>query len=121
MTSDLITRLSKLDAPDRKVDAEIDRALGLHVDVGEFSGPWTRYPEPDHYRKTSPYTSSVDAVLALAERVLPGANVLIGWGQTKETKPWARIGVIPSHDATGFNLATALLIALLRAKEASER
>jgi hypothetical protein len=51
--------------------------------------------------------------------VLPGANVLIGWGQTKETKPWARIGVTPSHDATGFNLAIALCIAILRAKEAS--
>jgi hypothetical protein len=65
------------------------------------------------------YTASVDAAIALAERVLPGANVLIGWGQTKETKPWARIGVTPSHDATGFNLAIALCIAILRAKEAS--
>ncbi|PJR91119.1 hypothetical protein CN881_18815, partial [Ochrobactrum sp. 721/2009] len=83
-----------------------------------IDGFWIRGIYP--YRKIARYTASVDAVIALAERKLPDANVLIGWGQTKETKPWARIGVIPSHDATGFNLATALCIALLRAKEASK-
>ena len=126
MTSDLITRLSKLDAPDREVDAEIAEYLGIvpldyeraiiHGATKNFF--WHKTDSKAPYL-TWEFTSSVDAVLALAERKLPDANVLIGWGQTKETKPWARIGVIPSHDATGFNLATALLIALLRAKEAS--
>ncbi|WP_139975804.1 hypothetical protein [Ochrobactrum sp. CGA5] len=120
MTSDLIIRLSKLNAPDREADAEIDRSFGLLVDEYPLSGPMTDYPEPVGYVETKHYTASVDDAIALAERVLPVANVLIGWGQTDETKPWARIGVTPSHDATGFNLATALLIALLRAEEASK-
>lgn len=113
----LIDRLSKLDGPDREVDAEISIHFGAkpNMKLGhELLGNYRVVPN------TFPaYTASVDAAIALAERVLPGANVLIGWGQTKETKPWARIGVTPSHDATCFNLAIALCIAILRAKEAS--
>lgn len=101
----LIDRLSKLDGPDRDYDREM-----MSVLMPEDFACGTFPPQ---------FTASVDAAIALAERELPGANVLIGWGQTKETKPWARIGVIPSHDATGFNLATALCIAILRAKETS--
>nr|WP_278374556.1 hypothetical protein [Brucella anthropi] len=129
--TDLITRLSKLDAPDREVDGIIAEIFGypqevfgdsfgtddvdgpeMHYDAATWSGEGKSWSAPY-------FTASVDAVIALAARELPGANVLMGWGQTNETKPWARIGVTPSHDATGFNLATALLIALLRAKEAT--
>lgn len=124
MTSDLITRLSKLDAPDREVDAQIDRALGLHVDVGEFSGPWTRYPEPDHYRQTTPYTASVDAAIALAERMLPGWHWSIydtdGVGRCNAQMERPDFTGAEDFDGTGATPAIALLIALLRAKEASK-
>ncbi|MBD7992883.1 hypothetical protein H9643_19075 [Ochrobactrum sp. Sa2BUA5] len=125
----LIDRLSKMEGPDREVDAILwclDNKLTFKK---KLHHTYNGYPRFYSFRTAEKgtvgiglvpkYTASVDAAIALAERVLPGANVLIGWGQTKETKPWARIGVIPSHDATGFNLATALCIAILRAKETS--
>ncbi|MCO7737489.1 hypothetical protein NJB95_12820 [Brucella intermedia] len=124
MTQPLITRLSKLEGPDREVDAEIDRAFGLLVDIYPLSGPMTDYPEPVGYTETRHYTASVDAAIALAERVLPGAN------RTIRKRYRTTSGHIDGHvyDAhvsggdvsTGANEAIALLIALLRAKEASK-
>ncbi|PQZ63069.1 hypothetical protein CQ057_16755 [Ochrobactrum sp. MYb49] len=120
--TDLITRLSKLDAPDREADAEIDRALGLHVDVGEFSGPWTRYPEPDHYRQTTPYTASMDAVIALAARELPRHRWSAGFSRhvPHNAQIWVPSGSGYYEGESDANRAIALLIALLRAKEASK-
>ncbi len=66
MTSDLITRLSKLDRPDREVDALIIKHLGLEDECPFWLQRLTRL---------SPMrlTASVDAAIALAERVLPDA------------------------------------------------
>ena len=126
MTQNLISRLSKLDAPDREVDAEIDRAFGLLVDIYPLSGPMTDYPEPVGYTETRHYTASIDAVIALAERVLPGW-VFDNVGQDFHSVPGG-------YEAFGWNVELingtrvqgqaptfplAICIALLRAKEAS--
>jgi len=112
----LIDRLSKLDGPDREVDAEIDRAFGLNVDIGALTGPWTDYPKPGHYRETSRYTASVDAAIALAERGLPGWTWTLypTYSEVRYTKSPAK-----GRSAHGANTAIALCIAILRAKEAS--
>lgn len=60
-------------------------------------------------------TSSIDAAVSLAERVLPGRSVMIGWRQSSETRPWARVGLWPDPDATGATPAIALVLATLRA------
>ena len=140
MTQSLITRLSKLDAPDREVDAEIDRAFGLLVDIYPLSGPMTDYPEPVGYTETRHYTASIDAAIALAERVLPGCDIEISdvhadFRGAKEPRHIADLSsnlvwekgdgypdpVYRIRGTVQSNIrAIALLIALLRAKEASK-
>jgi len=137
MTSELITRLSTLDAPDREVDWEIQQF---------FMGEWLQKNgyrrEGDHYRTFTPplsgteicsgpehYTFSVDAAIALAEKVLPGWY----WGITQgddgedamefQGNVWPSIQPYPAElEQYGYHKfpAIALLIALLRAKEASK-
>ncbi|MGI8390495.1 hypothetical protein [Brucella anthropi] len=126
--SDLITRLSKLDAPDREVDAEIavlfsgdpdayvvrpnEGAMFTHVPGWFATGD-------NKSHKSQAYTSSVDAAIALAERVLPGH----GWFVRNETDA-SHAGIfIPMTvnviQGRAANPATALLITILRAKEAT--
>ena len=144
MTSDLITRLSKLDAPEREVDALIVAELEPHIfDAPGFTpvrpipsfrigseGNTIRFEDGgimclSYFPR---YTASVDAVIALAERVLPGwkrqlfedfngkwiaricsqRRELFSTDYLRETE----LGGSP-------NGAIALLIALLRAKEAT--
>ncbi|URQ76207.1 MAG: hypothetical protein NBV76_05450 [Candidatus Ochrobactrum gambitense] len=113
MTSALITRLSKLDAPDREVDA----LIGKHFFPDEAKSFF------DFNAPT--YTASVDAAIALAERVLPELSPQVG--RNVHHKYWhasvCRINDnmadgIEYYDATHAVPAIALLIALLRAKEA---
>lgn len=100
--TNLITRLSKLDAPDREADNEIhllffaDDIYGSHV---------------------PPYTASVDAVIALAEKEFPGWTWSLFPHAAEIRHPKIRA---KDQMAGGFNTATALCIALLRAKEASK-
>ena len=149
VTQPLITRLSKLDAPDREVDAELEAvSLGGRVYLNDpeskeviierpIDGFWIRGIYP--YRKIARYTASVDAVIALAERVLPGCDIEISdvhadFRGAKEPRHIADLSsdlVWEKHDGypdpvyrirgTGQSniRAIALLIALLRAKEAS--
>jgi len=104
MTHPLITRLSKLDAPDREVDGEIWRYLMSGEPRAVLHGPIPKL------------TASVDAAIALAERVLPGWDYILRrrFAELRHPRKF-------EHDARGyaFNTATALLIALLRATEAS--
>ena len=121
--TDLITRLSKLDAPDREVDGEIWRYLMSGEPRAVLHGPIPKL------------TASVDAAIALAERVLPGW----GWEIASNTnhiknclnpeygKPigkhphWAVVANQSSRKfVDGQTPAIALCIALLRAKEASK-
>ena len=155
--TDLITRLSKLDAPDREVDAEIwlielqsaesdpFGGYGLAEDWGyeyeaEEDGSVIQYARNGQVthkigRRSSPaFTASIDAAIALAERVLPGW----GWEIASNTnhiknclnpeygKPigkhphWAVVANQSSRKfVDGATPAIALCIAILRAKEAS--
>ncbi|MDH7787707.1 hypothetical protein QBD01_003734 [Ochrobactrum sp. 19YEA23] len=118
--TDLITRLSKLDAPDREVDAEIVLQNGWQVFPGDrWIGPEGKIVVPE-------YTRSVDAAIALAERVLPGW-VFDNVGQDYEDSPsgyksfgWT-VEMVNGKRVQGQapTFPLAICIALLRAKEAS--
>ena len=120
VTQPLITRLSKLDAPDREVDALIVKHFGLENECPYWLHRFTR-STPMHL------TASVDAVIALAEKVLPELSPQVG--RNVHHKYWhasvCRIDDnmadgIEYYDATHGVAAIALCIALLRAKEASK-
>lgn len=134
--TNLITRLSKLDAPDREVDAEIYILFNIpaeragRIDYSNGMVGWWPKDGPYVSAVTVPaYTASVDAVIALAERVLPGWY----WGITQgddgedatefQGNVWPSIQPYPAElEQYGYHKfpAIALLIALLRAKEASK-
>lgn len=99
----LVDLLSKLDGPSGELDREICKHLGL------LSGMTCEY---NHWPLR--VTSSVDAAIALAERVLPG------WGwQVDKCGAVLRSGhALFSTDHS--TPAIALCIALLRAKEAGK-
>lgn len=128
MTQNLITRLSKLDAPDREVDAQIYILFNIpaeragRIDYAHGTVGWWPKDGPYVSAVTVPaYTASVDAVIALAERVLPG------WGFfLRSDKDGHNCGMVyPVHNfvtpgtASGATAAISMCIALLRAKEAS--
>lgn len=139
MTQPLITRLSKLDAPDRGMDAEIEVAVrrieaarsGL---AEEYWANWQASPDgtvydPHTRYSSNPFTASVDAAIALAEKVLPGWY----WGITQgddgedaiefQGNVWPSIQPYPAElEQYGYHRlpAVSLLIAILRAKEASK-
>ena len=73
----LLADLEKATGAGRDYDAQIDAALGITVDIAPISGPWSYYPGEDGagYRPTFEYTSSLDAAIALVERVLPGSGI----------------------------------------------
>lgn len=95
--SEIIERLEKATGPNYAIELAIKTAF-----------------EPDRVGIPS-YTASVDAAIALANRVLPRRSVMMGWRQTSETRPWARVGLWPDPDATGATPAIALCLASLRA------
>lgn len=129
--TDLITRLSKLDAPDREVDAEIYILFNIpaeragRIDYSNGMVGWWPKDGPYVSAVTVPaFTASVDAAIALAERVLPGWAPSVGqnmhhqyWYATLSKATDADpVGIAAQHPTSG---AIALVIALLRAKEAS--
>ena len=144
--TDLITRLSKLDAPDREVDGEIMQAIDpilwskAYLLAQEPCGCSKEMATEEAKLRAPLYTASVDAAIALAERVLPGCDI-----ETSDVHADFRGAKEPRHIAdlssdlvwekydgypepvyrirgTGQSniRAVALCIALLRAKEASK-
>lgn len=79
---DLIAKIEKLDGPDREVDAEIATSVGGYVyekrDRDQkawfypLDGGWRRQLHRTFADKLPASTASLDAAVALAERVLPG-------------------------------------------------
>lgn len=145
--TDLITRLSKLDAPDREVDALIVAELEPHI----FDAPgFTPIRPIPSFRIGSEgntirfegggimclsyfprYTASVDAAIALAERVLPGwtfehigQDYIRASGLDNDVMPMGWTVEISDGSQTVQGQAPtfplAICIALLRAKEASK-
>lgn len=126
---DLIERLREATAPSRELDARIhfrervpliekilaNEPVYMSVEGVNVAGERCVYGDD-----VPAYTASVDAAIALAGRVLPGASVLMGWNQTETTRPWARVGTWSAPDATGATPAIALCIAVLSAIDRSE-
>lgn len=117
----LIDRLSNLDGPDRRIDEEI-KAWSMNArklcvrDVGEIYVMGDECAERVFLNPIEPFTASVDAAIALAERVLPDHDFIIGKTNCGLTIH-AQVGT--NEMEFGANPAIALCIAILRAKEAS--
>ena len=111
----LIDRLSKLDGPDREISCEVISSL-ISVDDHDAK---------DFYGSGKDYTASVEAAIALAERVLPGWTWYLGNGVNGSDANGSVAGIYPpkSPEDTFKGdhpiAAIALCIALLRAKEVS--
>lgn len=136
MTANLLSRLQWLTAADREVDALIATTIGGYVyekrdnDRKAWyyptdSGGWRRQLYSAFSDKLPAYTASLDATVALCERVLPGWK----WGMRHngEYLPEASLvefGFPFDEDAgrpvQGETPAIALLIAILTALEARE-
>ena len=122
--TDLITRLSKLDAPDREVDAEIAKSIGglkANREFGMAGNWWDRWTDDGLTVALPEYTTSVDAAIALAERVLHEsvARRLIVFNSSPAKAGFD--GTPERGKIFYFEAATpaiAACIALLRAKEA---
>jgi len=133
----LIDRLSKLGAPDREVDARIWCEVNGVVYLDHYplmhetqvfykeKGRRKEQVSGDDIPHAALYTTSVDAAIALAERVLPGWNGDLDIGKPiadsgkMGCRIWTPESKYHNYVGEGFNSATALLIAILRAKEAS--
>ncbi|MCX2696668.1 hypothetical protein [Ochrobactrum chromiisoli] len=126
----LIDRLSKLDGPDREVDAEIcilfqyggknsEGATNVRIDpdwcdddlLFEIDGDPCCNPIPE-------VTASIDACIALAERVLPNERPYLARIAFEGKCQW-RASFVGGKASWSPVPSIALLIAILRAKEAS--
>ena len=124
--ADIIARLEKAEDFDRDLDRDIGIVLmGWRYEEVEGFGQMIYIPDenayyPDHPGSLTPsITSSIDAAVALVERMLPDQAILLGYGQDALTKPWARISV-PCGSSHGATLPLAILRALFRALDAQE-
>lgn len=118
--SDLITKLEGLTEPCRECDEEVARLDGWITEeireVGRF--PFTVWVRNNFQTIAPPaYTASVDAVLELIERELPGAYTFLHneLEEGEEAPLWT--GYSFGHEGRHPLPAVALLIAFLRAKE----
>lgn len=128
MTADLSALIARLEAAEvgsRELGHDVLLSLGWHRDqIGNFYGPLYQWSSPDH----SPHlirgdednlpnpALSLDAALALAERVLPGWQ--IGMWTTKQNAVGSVLRADGgAFDATSSTPALALVIAILRAKQ----
>ena len=143
MTADLLTRLRALTGPDSDIDAEIAMVvLGFTrrnvMEDWPDEDPIYKYYDPHTRREgnenvmVNRFTASVDAALALVERVLPGWRIenLCEWEARPLRKrgPWMCDLVGPGDFFSRLNgkcgnaptPALALCIALFEALQAKE-
>jgi hypothetical protein len=116
--TDLLTALQSAERGSRELDALVEKTLGLAITTDRtglaMAGDGTRYRVPH-------YTTSIDAALALVERELPGARVMVE--RCHDGTGWAMIQVSAGSPRIMEEAPTpplALVIALVRAKEASD-
>lgn len=119
---DLIRRVEAATGPDRELDARIKYAV--HAGLRSF-GSLDAWLSTDTSRKRScvpEYTASIDAALALVERVLPGCQWIIG-RQTAGASD-AKIGSQSGWSKQPWTHAAtpplAILAALLRATRSTD-
>lgn len=118
--SELIERVKAATGPDR----QIDRAIAKHFKIGwDYSADWPtvivdgeKTSEPTAY----PYTFSIDAAIALAERVLPGWHWNIGHDANGELHATVWHGVTES-DEYAPTAPLAIVLATLLALQSSEQ
>lgn len=125
--SDLLARVEKAAGPDRELDAEILIASGCQL---RQRGMWEIIEWPDGerisaglYRDRIPVTDSLDAALALVERVLPGASVQISLHRSigrSKVRVACKDSSAVYGDSADTTPALALLAALLKAPQASQ-
>lgn len=123
----LIERVEKAEAGSRELDAAVWAAANGY-ELFEHDGAGWRYRmSPDdimRHERTgyiSPYTTSLDAALALAERVLPNIGAWdVGHAYDAEPSHYARLVLVRDGDPEVFGRAPtpalALVLAVLRAK-----
>ncbi|TMV05000.1 hypothetical protein [Brucella haematophila] len=107
----LIDRLSKLEGPDWEISCEVLSSL-ISIDDPDAK---------DFYGSGQDYTASVDAAIALAERLFPGTEY-----EFTNLYNIVRVTIEMNGEYGGFHgehvnsLPIAICIAILRAKEASK-
>ena len=124
---DLIKRLEAAEAGGPALNVCVARAFGWHVPERLYAG-W-HDPEGNHVGLPPNFTTSLDAALALAERVLPFHTATIVKYRTNggEFKPSSQAnllcvyGEIREHCGRAATPALALCIAILRAKMETEK
>ena len=130
MTANLLSRLQGLTAPDREVDALIWLEFAPGATRKQWSYIHTATGRECHVDETRDVngrlivvpelTASLDAAVALCERVLPGWDGFAPINATGEAWVWPAGGMSRGHRANGPTPAIALLIAILTALEARE-
>ena len=114
MTANLLSRLQGLTAPDR----EADRAILAWMGFSWRGMNYWHHDDKTMWPDTMPtnFTASLDATVALCERVLPGYD----WTVDKSGgRGFAGVG--QSFNEEAATPAIALLIAILTALEAREK
>lgn len=129
--SDLLARVEAATGPDRELDDSLALASGWHppgVDPRLFSNPDTHRLYAHH---APAFTASLDAALALCERVLPGWRWTLDSESNREGVPRGKPGAsvyidqydpdAPFHSAEAPTPALALLAAMLKALDAQAK
>ena len=124
----LISRLEAAEVGSRDLDVLV--AMTLEPETAQPSGGWLWYTTTGYVESINPRpsTTSLDAALALAERVLPDWKWELSWGSDDAWASCAPEFWRPHHgqdasDAGGFEVTAktrplAICIATLRAKAA---
>lgn len=116
--ADLLARVKAATGPDRR----LDRALWATFQGGDYPGVlcWDGLG-------VAPFTASLDAALALVERVLPGVWYVLGKGKLRADEPLYGAKLLFTADGTlgegehEHSQALALLAALLSALTTADR
>lgn len=125
---ELLARVEKAEGPDRELDRDLARAFGwTETDTGN---DWrdVNWNRPDGFRlpigtlaEPPFFTASLDAALALCERVLPGWSWMLrgasASGGQDFAKLWRPYQTPPGNDFDAFGKSPplALLAAMLKA------
>lgn len=117
MTANLLSRLQGLTSPDTRIDAEIYASLGSAPHTATAGGRTIPLIEKGDPNSWPAYTASLDAAVALCERVLPGYDWIVGHTNGGLTI-YAQVG--QNEMVFGETPAIALLIAILTALEARD-
>lgn len=125
--AELMERLEALQGPDRDVEEALALTYGgfkTSYEVGMAGNWWHRFTEGGLTTSVPAYTSSIDAALALVEKVLPGWW-LHGLGRSPlHGLWWATLYSLEERRAAEVedqhSAPLAILIVLLRSLEAKE-